>query len=202
MVTTATITDLALEVGSLRVLGRLEQHEIELGDAIFERKYKDEYESVSVRYGKHKKEEEVIVKIFHQKNADNSSGRCNREVAALKRLTECACDYAPTFIKEFSIASTSGRVDRYVIMSKLPGFDLSNRDEWEDVVVMDVLRESFRTAQKAVLDCGVDNGSHSDRNIMFDPAQEKCYIVDFERASIKDSYKGTEYGTNLDLWLY
>ncbi|KAF7198543.1 hypothetical protein HII31_00282 [Pseudocercospora fuligena] len=174
MATTATITDLALEVGSLRVLSPLEQHEIELGDAIFERKYKDKNESVSVRYGKHK-EEEVIIKIFHQKDSSNNSGRCDREVAALKRLTESACEYAPTFIKEFSIAAKNGGADRYVIMSKLPGFDLSKREEWEDSVVMDDLRESFRTAQKAVLNCGVDNGSHMDRNIMFDPVQMKCF---------------------------
>ncbi|EME79754.1 uncharacterized protein MYCFIDRAFT_199423 [Pseudocercospora fijiensis CIRAD86] len=177
MATTATITDLALEVGSLRVLGPLEQYGIELGDAIFERKFKDKNESVSVRHGKHQ-EADVIVKIFHQKNPDNTSGRCDREVAALKKLTESACEYAPTFVKDFSIAATSGGADRYVIISKLPGFDLSEREKWEGYVAIEDMREYFTVAQKAVLDCGVDNGSHSDRNIMFDPVQEKWYCLD------------------------
>ncbi|KXT12055.1 hypothetical protein AC579_4696 [Pseudocercospora musae] len=149
MATTATITDLALEVGSLRVLSPLEQHEIELGEAKFERKYKDKNESVSVRYGKHK-QEEVIVKIFHQKNTENTSGRCDREVAALKRLTDSACEHAPTFIKEFSIATSSGGADRYVIMSKLAGFDLSEREKWEVSVPFDDMREYFKTAQKYI----------------------------------------------------
>ncbi|KXT12048.1 hypothetical protein AC579_4698 [Pseudocercospora musae] len=55
---------------------------------------------------------------------------------------------------------------------------------------------------RAVLDCGVDNGSHSDRNIMFDPVQKKCYIIDFERSSIKESHKGSEYGADLHRWIY
>lgn len=56
--------------------------------------------------------------------------------------------------------------------------------------------DHYRT-HRALSEAEVDNGSHHLGNVVWDKEEEKCYIIDFERATV-----GKVWGlaTNLDDW--
>lgn len=139
--------------------------------------------------------------------------QAEREVAALKRLERLMTDkfkHAPTYLGDFkkSLPGTEDGTKHYVLMTRLPGYTLSENKEWRrslsriarverafDLAIRlatcpcltEWPRTNIRCARDVHGRCGVFNGSPYLRNVLWSPANEMCYIIDFERTDPDES---------------
>ncbi|KAK3678354.1 hypothetical protein LTR78_001651 [Recurvomyces mirabilis] len=70
-------------------------------------------------------------------------------------------------------------------MTKVPGITLESG--WDRLAVDEKVQtiKAFVIAIASVQKCGVDNGSAHLGNVIWSEQENKCYIVDFERATYK-----------------
>ncbi|KAL1962842.1 hypothetical protein VTN77DRAFT_9117 [Rasamsonia byssochlamydoides] len=122
------------------------------------------------------------------------------EITALGQLTKAGCSCTPTLFawkqeKQESHMWIPGGFLVYILMEKLPGIRLDN--VWSlDREERDEVRKSFKEAWEECRACGVINMDRSCRNLLWDRAAKKCYILDFEqwvRAKARHKWDDGEY---------
>ncbi|KAK5111692.1 hypothetical protein LTR62_004798 [Meristemomyces frigidus] len=110
-----------------------------------------------------------------------------QEVSALAALNQAGCRYVPTLLTNFIVRwEDDGGIDwitrHYILMTKVPGVTMESdysqlpRDEQQQA------RTAFNVAIRNVHDHGWDNGSHHSGNVIWNKGEDKCFIIDFERA--------------------
>lgn len=80
-------------------------------------------------------------------NGSYGQRRASTEVKALKRLISCV--YAPTYLGDFKRREGPGVVTRYVLMTKVPGYALSESDLWRQSSAR--VESAFNVAIRSVL---------------------------------------------------
>ncbi|KAI0569151.1 hypothetical protein TUN199_11858 [Pyrenophora tritici-repentis] len=72
-----------------------------------------------------------------------------------------------------------------ILMKKVPGVRLSRHYLSElSPTERDEIREAFKIALMDVWNCDVVSHDTAFRNIMWDPEERKCYIIDYEECDI------------------
>ncbi|EME43940.1 hypothetical protein DOTSEDRAFT_24051 [Dothistroma septosporum NZE10] len=135
----------------------------------------DDDEYVALHEGTHKGEH-VVLKAFCILGDRAVSHRAQNEKNALKQLTKRGYQHAPQFIVAFTkpFDGLVCRSESYVVMTKVPGMPLwrLRRDD-EKLGDTREVEDAFAIAIADVHRREVDNGSHYDDNIMWDPEQRK-----------------------------
>ncbi|KAK4554577.1 hypothetical protein LTR86_008432 [Recurvomyces mirabilis] len=137
--------------------------------------------------------------------------KAEREVDALSALNKKGCEYVPKLLAHWiestgdiesedsstdgspCNAATDSSLKHYILMTKVPGITLESKFDWlpRDEKVQKT--DAFRIAIASVQECGVDNGSAHLGNVIWSEQENKCYIIDFERATYKRHKFGSTY---------
>ncbi|KAL1998286.1 hypothetical protein VTN02DRAFT_6464 [Thermoascus thermophilus] len=107
------------------------------------------------------------------------------EVETLSILTNAHCSCTPALFswvkkQQGNDQWVPGGYILYILMEKLPGvnpapiYDHMTRQERDD------LRAAFKAAWLECVACGVVHGDPAIRNLLWDRATKKCYLIDFE----------------------
>lgn len=105
-----------------------------------------------------------------------ANARAENEAKALHQLTSRGCDSAPNLLAYYTIKREGLPLEHYVVMSKVPGFDVGYT-AWKDREQLGKIRMTFRSAIRDVHRCGVDNGSHRARNLIYDEVNDKWSVT-------------------------
>ncbi|CAK1363153.1 unnamed protein product [Cercospora beticola] len=138
----------------------------------------------------------VVIKVYGSLagcSGEQACVRAAREVRALRRLSKPSspCPHAPQLRASFQADGSWS--DRYpndpdcqvIVMTKLPG-RLIGEDILEDPDQYRRVAAAFKRALDDIHARGVDNRSHHDGNILWYEQEDKCYIIDYERAGFTE----------------
>ncbi|KAK3691176.1 hypothetical protein LTR37_018831 [Vermiconidia calcicola] len=123
---------------------------------------------------------DLVIKTFKASDCNQQANQAACwELAALKKLRRLSCEHTPTLTHTFSFIQDDSRVVA-VVMQKIKGITLS--DAWESMSARTKtkVRKAFKIARHSRL--RNLQGSPALRNVTYNATENKCYIIDFERA--------------------
>ncbi|KAK3654029.1 hypothetical protein LTR56_003464 [Elasticomyces elasticus] len=143
-----------------------------------------------------------------REHADGAAGhtrlvstKAAQEIGALRWLNKRGCQHVPQLLgtsRYYNDASHT--MQECLIMTKVPGITLQHTYAGLPYEERRAVRKAFLVALNALRACGVDNGSHHTGNVLWCKEENKCYIVDFERAAFDTENTVRESRSSWGLW--
>ncbi|KAJ0418519.1 hypothetical protein BJY00DRAFT_324869 [Aspergillus carlsbadensis] len=130
------------------------------------------------------------------------SNEINREIHNLKVLTDAGCQHTPRLI-DWSIRQQShddtlpGVYVAYIVMEEVPEKDLGDYDGMEKSK-QQLVQLAFLEAIWNFRKCQLIHWDPRLPNLIWDPDESKCYIVDFE--DVEHDPEMAAEGFSMDLW--
>ncbi|RDH35862.1 hypothetical protein BDQ94DRAFT_185892 [Aspergillus welwitschiae] len=124
--------------------------------------------------------------IRAQQAVAEPSARSENEVEALRLLTEAGCSSTPALIDWMNREQSQdqwipGGYIHFIVMEMVPGVDVCFIIDDMDRGERDELRAAFKQSWLECISCGLTNLDRGAKNLRWDAARKKCYIIDWER---------------------